>query len=74
MSAGDVHQATDSAYMQHAERLLALLQSDFGVPRATRTVIAVAGESGSGKSVTAIDLAAVLTRAGIHTAIIHQDN
>ena len=74
MSAGEVHQATDSEYMQRAEKLLALLQSDFGVPRATRTVIAVAGESGSGKSVTAIDLAAVLNRAGIRSAIIHQDN
>ena len=74
MSAGEVHQATDSEYMQRAEKLLALLQSDFGVPRATRTVIAVAGESGSGKSVTAIDLAAVLDRAGIRSAIIHQDN
>jgi len=48
--------------------------SEFGLPRPERTVIAVAGESGSGKSVTAIDLAAVLNDAGISTVIVHQDN
>ena len=63
-----------AAYQQRAETLLALLRAHCGVPRAARTVIAVAGESGSGKSVTAIDLAAVLSDAGIETAIIHQDN
>jgi len=74
MNAGEAHEADASLYMDRAARLLALLRSDFGMPRATRTVMAVAGESGSGKSVTAIDLAAILNRAGIHTAIIHQDN
>jgi len=74
MRAGETHDAAESQYMQRAERLMTLLQSDFGVPRSARTVIAVAGESGSGKSVTAIDLAALLNRAGIRTAIIHQDN
>jgi uridine kinase len=64
----------DSPFIETAERLVALLRADFGCPRATRTVIAVAGESGSGKSVTAIDLAAVLTREGIGTAVIHQDD
>ena len=61
-------------HLAHAEQLLALLRSDFGLPRETRTVIAVAGESGSGKSVTAANLAAVLRAAGVGTAIIHQDN
>lgn len=74
MSPGEAHEADGSRYVDRATRLLALLQSDFGVPRSSRTVIAVAGESGSGKSVTAIDLAAVLNRAGIRTAVIHQDN
>ncbi len=64
----------ESMYIERAERLLALLRRDFGIPRGTRTVIAVAGESGSGKSVTALDLAAVLNRDGIGTAIIHQDD
>ena len=63
-----------SAYQERADHLLTLLRSDFGVPRATRTVIAVAGESGSGKSVTAIDLAAAMNDAGIRSVIIHQDN
>lgn len=63
-----------SAYRERADALLALLQSDFGIPRTTRTAIAVAGESGSGKSVTATDLASALNDAGIRTAIIHQDN
>jgi len=64
----------ESNYLERAERLLALLRRDFGIPRGARTVIAVAGESGSGKSVTAIDLATVLNRDGIGAAIIHQDD
>ncbi|MBC7841735.1 MAG: hypothetical protein H7099_05460 [Gemmatimonadaceae bacterium] len=63
-----------SAYQDRARHLLAVLRSDFGLPRDSRVVIAVAGESGSGKSVTAIDLAAELNASGITTAIIHQDN
>lgn len=63
-----------SAYRERADHMLALLRSHFGVPRAARTVIAVAGESGSGKSVTATDLVAVMNESGIHTTIIHQDN
>ena len=61
-------------YAETSERLLALLRHDFGLPRHTRTVIAVVGESGSGKSVTAITLAAALTREGIGAAILHQDD
>lgn len=37
-------------------------------------VIGIAGESGSGKSVTAQALAHVLQQRGHHTALIHQDN
>ncbi|HYW50740.1 MAG TPA: hypothetical protein VE861_09050 [Gemmatimonadaceae bacterium] len=70
----EAHRAAGSLYIERAERLLAVLQRELGVPRAERTVIAVAGESGSGKSVTAIDLAAVLNASGITTAIVHQDN
>lgn len=66
--------ARSSRYIERAERLLALLRRDFGIPRGVRTVIAVAGESGSGKSVTAIDLALVLNRDGISAAIFHQDD
>ena len=59
-----------SAYQERADSLLALLKSDFSFPRTTRTVIAVAGESGSGKSVTAIDLTTAMMNAGIRTEII----
>ncbi len=70
----DTPPSAPSEYIARAERLLALLRTRFGIPRGRRTVIAVAGESGSGKSVTAIDLAAVLNRDGIGAAIIHQDD
>lgn len=63
-----------AAYQARAEALLAVLRDDFAVPRAERTIVAVAGESGSGKSVTAIDLAAVLNDTGVPTALMHQDN
>ena len=61
-------------FAERAGQLLDVLRKHFGVPRTQRTVIAVAGESGSGKSVTASDLAAILNRDGIATAIIHQDD
>jgi len=73
MSSTD-HTADGSHFIERAERLLVMLRADFGIPRSTRTVIAVAGESGSGKSVTAVDLVAVLNRDGLGAAIIHQDD
>ena len=57
-----------------ARALCARLLADHPVSTRTRRVIAIAGESGSGKSVTAIDLSAVLNDAGVSTVIIHQDN
>ncbi len=42
--------------------------------RTSRTVIAVAGESGSGKSVTATSLARELGAAGHVTEVLHQDD
>lgn len=39
-----------------------------------RTVIAIAGESGSGKSITALCLARQLTTAGLAADVLHQDN
>jgi len=70
----DLPIAARTSYIERADRLLAVLRASYGVPRSTHTVIAVGGESGCGKSVTAIDLAAVLTDAGIGAAIIHQDD
>jgi uridine kinase len=44
------------------------------LPRAARVVIAVAGESGSGKSTTATSLGHALSAGGIPTGLIHQDD
>ena len=52
-----------------ARRLLA----DAG-PRAGRRVLGVAGESGSGKTVTAVALARELAAAGTATGVLHQDD
>ena len=56
------------------EPLRALLASRLGLPRAARTVIGIAGESGSGKTVASVELAAALTDAGIATGVLHQDD
>jgi len=44
------------------------------LPRDARVVIAVAGESGSGKSTTATSLGRELSTRGIATGLIHQDD
>ncbi|AHG93782.1 phosphoribulokinase/uridine kinase (plasmid) [Gemmatirosa kalamazoonensis] len=57
-----------------ARALAARLARDFGVRPGARRVIGVAGESGSGKTVTATGLARALADAGAPTAVIHQDD
>jgi uridine kinase len=58
-----------------AHALVAVLAADLGVPRAgERLVVGIAGESGSGKSVTATGLARALTTAGAATGVVHQDD
>lgn len=57
-----------------AEQLAEQLVRRFGVGGATRTVIAIAGESGSGKSVTAANLARALEARGIATGFLNQDD
>ena len=54
--------------------LLALLTADFDRPHLVRPVIGIAGESGSGKTVAATELAAALTAAGRPAAVLHQDD
>ena len=55
-------------------QLAALLTARFGVRADTRTVVAVAGESGSGKSTTALALADALAAAGVATLALPQDD
>lgn len=57
-----------------ASSLRSRLDADFGLQKRKRSVIGIAGESGSGKSVTALCLAAELSQAGIPAAVIHQDD
>ena len=57
-----------------ARPLAQLVRERLGLPRTERAVIAVAGESGSGKSTTATGLARELTSGGIATGLIHQDD
>jgi uridine kinase len=54
--------------------LRALLAHDFGVPGPGRRVVLVAGESGSGKTTAASELADALEAAGVPTALLHQDD
>jgi uridine kinase len=57
-----------------ARALVARAIDELELPRSGRIVIAVAGESGSGKSVTAIALSQQLTSAGIPATVLHQDD
>ena len=62
---------------QHAEparSLASLLSSQFRIAERDRPVIAIAGESGSGKSVTAQQLANELRDQGITAVVLHQDD
>jgi len=57
-----------------ATSLRDLLLRDFALRDRARPVVGVAGESGSGKSVTATELARALDAAGLRTAVLHQDD
>lgn len=57
-----------------AGELARLLGARFGVRRGTRTVVGIAGESGSGKSVTAESVAGELGATGLATLVLHQDD
>ena len=56
------------------EQLAGLLDLEAARRGARRLVIGVAGESGSGKSVTAVSLARALERRGVATGALHQDD
>jgi uridine kinase len=57
-----------------ARQLLALLPVLWESHAMQRRVIGIAGESGSGKSVTADTLARLSNAAGVRTTVINQDN
>jgi uridine kinase len=57
-----------------ATSLASMVVEHLRLPRDGRVVIAVAGESGSGKSTTATLLGRELSAGGIATGLIHQDD
>lgn len=57
-----------------ARSLAPLVIAELRLPRPDRVAIAIAGESGSGKSVTATGLAQQLGATGIRTTVLHQDD
>lgn len=57
-----------------ARALAEVLLADFGVGARARTVVGVAGESGSGKSTTASALARELAARGLATEVLFQDD
>ena len=63
--------------LEHAEparSLASLLRSQFHIAERHRSVIAIAGESGSGKSATAMQLGRELRDHGIAAVVLHQDD
>jgi uridine kinase len=57
-----------------ASAIAELLMTDFDIANRERTVIGVAGESGSGKTRTAGELAYYLRRRGLMARELHQDD
>ena len=65
------YQRTATSLLQRIATLVDL--GDVAAGR-RRLVVGIAGESGSGKSVTAVSLARVLEARGIASAVLHQDD
>ncbi|MBA4303519.1 MAG: hypothetical protein C0424_04780 [Sphingobacteriaceae bacterium] len=59
------------AYLQTGKQVLDMLPADFF---SQKRIIQIAGESGSGKSVTAVSLQRLLLERGIDACILHQDD
>ena len=64
----------DASQSALARSLTTMLRSTFALGRQDRTVIAIAGESGSGKSSTATSIAHAMTADGHPTVVLHQDD
>ena len=65
------YQRTAAALVQRIAMLADLTDAAAG---GRRLVVGVAGESGSGKSVTAVSLARALDARGVATGVLHQDD
>lgn len=59
------------AYLETGKQILALLPEAF---LAKRRIVQIAGESGSGKSVTAVSIQRLLLEQGVDAYILHQDD
>ncbi len=57
-----------------AQELLGILQTLWASQAPNRRVVGLAGESGSGKSVTADSLAKAFTASGVRAVVLNQDN
>lgn len=64
----------EPTHLALAQLLLAKLEGQFGLGQEDRTVVAIAGESGSGKSTSAMAIADVLSARSISTVVLHQDD
>jgi len=64
----------EPAHLALAQSLLGKLEGQFGLGREERTVVAIAGESGSGKSISAMAIANVLSARSISAVVLHQDD
>lgn len=75
VEAGAIHVASlRPEHLALGTELAARLIGDFAVGRAGGCVVGVAGESGSGKSITAVGLARGLEAMGLLTVVLHQDD
>lgn len=70
---GDIF-TIEPAYYQTAKDIWELLQVQMPDYQTQKYCISIAGESGSGKTITAVCLANLLHEKGIKTEILHQDD
>ena len=71
---GGERPALGAPYAAFARSLQQRLAADFALGNGRRVVVAIAGESGSGKSITATSLAEALETDGLGTVVLHQDD
>ena len=68
------HVDREMEQVEPSRSLATLLITEYHIGGGVRAVIAIAGESGSGKSVTASRLAVELDAAGVPAVVLHQDD